>query len=231
MKLLKTKIVRKGILSRFNKLEKSVLCAFLVAIIAMSTTDYTAFAKQCGDIRQKVFRLHILANSDSAADQALKLKVRDKILEASGTLFATTGGKKEAEAEAKANLDKLLAIAQQEVCQEGYQYQVKAAIVHMYFNTRTYGDVTLPAGNYDALRITIGAAKGHNWWCVLFPPLCLPAADGKEKLQDVLGPNESGIVTDGKQSIIIKFKVVELYEGAKNYIQNTISSITPKKKK
>ena len=205
MKLLKMKIVRKGILSRFNKLEKSVLCAFLVAIIAMSATDYTAFAKQCSDIRQKVFRLHILANSDSTADQALKLKVRDKILEASGELFATTGGKTEAEAEAKANLDKLLAIAQQEVYQEGYQYQVKAAIVHMYFNTRTYGDVTLPAGDYDALRITIGAAKGHNWWCVLFPPLCFIDINQSTAVQVDGKPgipiNNKSIVSTTKQTV------------------------------
>jgi stage II sporulation protein R len=214
-----------------NKLEKSILCAFLAALIAMSATDFTAFAKQCDDIRQKVFRLHILANSDSTADQALKLKVRDQILEVSGDLFGTTGGKSEAEDTAKANLGKIQEVAQDEVYKEGYTYKVSAQIVNMYFTTRTYGDITLPAGNYDALRITIGAGKGHNWWCVLFPPLCLPSAEGKQELTSELGKNEAGIVIGGKTNVVIKFKTLEIYENVKNYFVKTFSKPKAKKKK
>ena len=91
-----------------------------------------------------------------------------------------------------------------------------------YFNTRTYGDVTLPAGNYDALRIVIGAGKGHNWWCVLFPPLCLPAAEGSRspKLDDVIGGPETVAVTDNNGTeYVLKFKTVELFEDAKRYLQ------------
>jgi stage II sporulation protein R len=217
--------------NRVTKLEKSVLCAFLTAIIAMSATSFTVFAQQCDDIRDKVFRLHILANSDSAADQALKLKVRDQILAVSGDLFATTGDKAQAEETVKENLSRITQIAQQEVQQEGYTYQVTAHVVNMYFTTRTYGNVTLPAGYYDALRIEIGAAKGHNWWCVLFPPLCLPSAQGKEKMDDVLSTGECGIVTNGGQSVVIKFKVVELYESAKKNLQSVVAQFSSPKKK
>ena len=213
------------ILKKFSRLEKSVLCAVLVAVTAMTVTNYTVFAQQCGDIRQKVFRLHILANSDSAADQALKLKVRDKILAASSELFAETGGKAEAEAQVKKSLGEIQKIAQDEVYSEGYSYKVNAQVVNMYFNTRTYGDVTLPAGNYDALRITIGAAKGHNWWCVLFPPLCLPSAQGQEKLDDVLTGGEAGIVQNGGNTVVIKFKTVEVFEDVKNYVGNMFSKL------
>lgn len=207
-----------------NKLEKSVLCSFLVAVIAMTTTSYSVFADQCSDIRSKVFRLHIIANSDSDADQALKLKVRDKILEFSPELFSGASDKDEVMAQAQQNLDEIQAIAQQEVCDEGYSYGAQVEIVNMYFTTRTYGDVTLPAGNYDALRIIIGAGEGHNWWCVLFPPLCLPSAESKETLQDALGNGEASVVTGDSEDIVIKFKIVELYEEALNYIQNAFSS-------
>lgn len=210
-----------------KKIEKSILCAFLTAVIAMSVTNFTVFAQQCGDIRQKVFRLHILANSDSTADQALKLKVRDQILAVSGSLFATTGGKAEAEAEVKKNIGKIQQIAQQEVYKEGYKYPVHARIVHMYFNTRTYGNVTLPAGDYDALRITIGKAAGHNWWCVLFPPLCLPSAEGKQKMDDVLTGGEAGIVQNGGQTYVFKFKTVELFEDAKNWVAGLFAKAKP----
>jgi stage II sporulation protein R len=219
-----------NILKRLNRTEKSVICAFLAALMILSVSDFTAFAQQCSDIRQKVFRLHILANSDSTADQALKLKVRDEILSVSGTLFAETGDKQQAEETVKTNLDKIRTIAQQEVYDEGYSYKVGVEIVNMFFTTRTYSDVTLPAGNYDALRITIGAAKGHNWWCVLFPPLCLQSAESTEKLTDVLGDNETGIVTNSGQNYVIKFKTLEIIEDAKNWFAKTFSGSKTQKK-
>lgn len=195
------------------KIEKAVLIGFLVAIIAMMSANFSTFAAQSSDIRQKVFRLHILANSDSKADQSLKLNVRDRILAQSGTLLQNANNKTQVIREAHAALPQIEAIARDEIHREGYSYPVKAQIVHMYFNTRVYGNVTLPAGNYDALRITIGAAKGHNWWCVLFPPLCLPSAEGEEKLAENLTPAEDQTVTQGSQpQVQVKFKILELWE-------------------
>ncbi|HEX3027531.1 MAG TPA: stage II sporulation protein R [Clostridia bacterium] len=207
-----------------NKLEKSILCGFLIAVIVSMASGFTTFAGQCSDIRQNVLRLHILANSDSSADQALKIKVRDKILAKSGELFQKSDSKADAIQKADARLEEIRKTAQNEVVAEGYDYKVQAKIVHMYFTTRTYGNITLPAGNYDAVRITIGKAQGHNWWCVLFPPLCLPSAEGTEKLSDVLNSDEVGIVTgSGDKTIVIKFKVLEWYEDAKNFISDGCS--------
>lgn len=206
------------------KIEKAILSAVLIAVVATTASGYSVFAAQCNDVRQRVFRLHILANSDSAADQALKLKVRDRILADSDELFAMSGDRAEAEANARANLPEIQALALDELRRDGSDESVRAEVVHMYFPTRTYGNVTLPAGYYDALRVIIGSGKGHNWWCVLFPPLCLPSAEGKEKLDDVLGDTESSVITDsGQTDFVIKFKTVELFEDAKNYIQSKLN--------
>lgn len=205
-----------------RKFEKAILCAFLTAVVAMSATGATVFASQCRDVRQKVLRLHILANSDSAADQALKLKVRDRILASSATLFSSSASLSQAEAGVKRNLPQIEAVAQDELRKNGSSDSVRAEVVHMYFATRTYGDVTLPAGNYDALRIRIGAGKGHNWWCVLFPPLCLPAAEGTrtQKLDDVIGDADTAAITEnGGTEYVLKFKTVELFEQAKRFIE------------
>lgn len=201
------------------KIEKAILIGFLVAVVAMMTANFSAFAAQSSDIRQKVFRLHILANSDSKADQSLKLNVRDRILEKSGTLFQEANNKAQVIQEARASLPQIEAIARDEIHREGYSYPVQAHIVHMYFNTRVYGNVTLPAGDYDALRITIGAAKGHNWWCVLFPPLCLPSAEGEEKLAENLTPAEDQTVKQGREpQVQVKFKTLEVLEGLKDNV-------------
>ncbi len=184
-------------------------------------SGFSGFSTQCDDIRGRVLRLHILANSDSAVDQQLKLNVRDKILEQSAELFKSAQSKQQAEEDVCEKLPEIVKVAQAEVNREGYSYKVGANLVHMYFSTRTYGNVTLPAGDYDAVRITIGAAKGHNWWCVLYPSLCLPAAEKPTKLGDVLTPNEVNIVNGtGKNGVVIKFKSVELCEQFKDFLKS-----------
>jgi stage II sporulation protein R len=167
--------------------------------------------------------LHILANSDSKEDQALKIKVRDKILVESESLFKQAASKQEAEENARKNLERIKEIAQNEVYSQGYKYKVNAEVVNMYFTTRTYDNVTLPAGNYDAVRITLGEAKGHNWWCVLFPSLCIPAAQekDKQKIGDVLTENEVNIV-ENPENVVIKFKAVELFEEFKQWLKTSI---------
>lgn len=205
---------------KLGKIEISVLCALLVSVIVMSCADCTVFAQQCGDIRSKVFRLHVLANSDTAADQTLKLKVRDKILASYGDVFGTAKDKDGAEAEARANIVNIRRTAQEEVEREGYDYKVGVAVENTYFNTRTYGSYTLPAGNYDALRVTIGSAKGHNWWCVLFPPMCVASAEGSEKIDDVLTSEENKIVSGPEGKYEVKFKIVEFAESLHNRIMS-----------
>lgn len=205
------------------KIEKAVILGFLITILAASFSGFSVFASQCSDIRGRVLRLHILANSDSKADQQLKLNVRDKILEKSQELFAMASNKEQAEKNAREKLPEIIKTAQDEVNREGYKYKVNARLVNMYFTTRTYGKLTLPAGYYDAVRITIGEAKGHNWWCVLFPSLCIPACEGQQnhKLSDVLTPGEVNIVENSdKPDITIKFKTVEVFEQFNDFLKS-----------
>ena len=193
---------------------KALCLAFVFAVLL----NFTGFTAGCEEIPSQVLRLHVLANSDSQQDQSLKLKVRDRVLEESGGMLNGVKDRAEAEAAVRKSLDHLRETAQNEVERQGYSYPVTARLAKTYFTTRTYGDVTLPAGVYDALEITIGSGKGHNWWCVIFPQLCLPAAQDTKQLEDVLNSNELKIVRDGG-GYQIKFKTVEYYEQMKQWLE------------
>ncbi len=193
----------------YKKIELSILLA-LVFTIALSCFD---FSLECNKIRSKVFRLHILANSDSCFDQNLKLKVRDRIILQADELFENTQTIENVEECAKQNLETFCKIAQDELNKNGCDYKVTAKVTPCYFNTRTYENVTLPAGVYNALQIKIGKAKGKNWWCVIYPSLCLPASNSK--IDDAL-ENKQVNVVENKQKYIVKFKVVEWFESFKN---------------
>lgn len=195
-------------------IEKALALAFVLAVLF----SFTGFAEQCEDIPNRVLRLHVLANSDSEEDQALKLKVRDKILSAGAGILDTAENREEAEAMVARHLPQLQAAAEEEIRNQGYDYPVKVELTRMYFTTRQYETVTLPAGNYNALRVTIGEAKGKNWWCVMFPPMCLPAAEESTELQEVLNPSQMEIVTGNGEGYEIKFKSVEIYEQIKSWL-------------
>lgn len=194
--------------------EKS-LCLALILTVLFS---FTGFAATCEDIPNRVLRLHVLANSDSQADQSLKLKVRDRILKVSSGLFSGVKSRTDAEKAASRHLDALQKAAEDEIQKQGYDYPVKVELTNMYFTTRQYREVTLPAGMYDALRVVIGTGKGHNWWCVIFPPMCLPAAEEKAELKDVLNQNELRVV-DGKNNYVIRFKTLEAYEQIRAWLE------------
>lgn len=186
---------------------KSAIIAFVLTVIY----SVIPFQAVCTEIPNDVFRFHILANSDTEEDQILKLKVRDKVLERTKILFDTANSKSDAEEFVKANLETIEKIAQNEVYKNGYNYPVKAEIVNMHFDTRYYESYTLPSGMYDALRITIGNAKGHNWWCVMYPSICISTVDeGKDRAKDVLSDDEYRLVTDDK--VEYKFFIVELFQ-------------------
>lgn len=166
------------------------------------------------DISKKVFRLHILANSDSEDDQNLKLKVRDKILEVSEDIYNDCKSVDDAVGAAKNNIDKLESTAQKVVIDNGYAYPVKVYTDKEYFDTREYKNFTLPAGEYDSLKIEIGKAEGHNWWCVMFPSVCISGC--VDDFDESLSNDEIKMITDGKYKY--KFKVVEVYEKIKSKI-------------
>ena len=190
-----------------KRLEISV-CLGLVFAVLLSIASLNT---ECSEIRDSVLRLHVLANSDSAEDQELKLKVRDRILSVSEKMFSHAATKEEAVEDAWNHLSLLQEEAQKVIFDDGYAYPVSVSLETSYFTTRSYGNVTLPAGEYQALRVVIGDGGGHNWWCVMFPPLCISAASEEEaQLSDVLSPEQMTLVeSDGYE---IKFKCVELYE-------------------
>lgn len=188
---------------------KTVLKIISAALVMAFVFSIVSFAGACEDIESRVLRLHILANSDSESDQALKLKVRDAVLKISPEIFGDVSSKQEAIEKAKADLPKFIAEAERIIKAEGYNYSVKAEVVNDKFNTRVYENFTLPAGDYDAVRITIGSGEGHNWWCVMFPALCLPSATGNE-LQEELPNSEKEIVNnENNNSYEIRFGIIE----------------------
>lgn len=194
--------------------EKSVCLALIVSVLF----SFTGFAMECEDIPSRILRLHVLANSDSKQDQALKLKVRDRVLQVSAGMLDGVKTRDAAEKAVSSRLGEIRQAAQDEVYRQGYRYPVRVEMTNMYFSTRQYGNITLPAGMYDALRVTVGSGKGHNWWCVLFPALCLPAAEAPSSLQDVLNRSEMRLVS-GNGGYVVKFKSVELYEQFRGWLR------------
>lgn len=178
-----------------------LVCAVITPAIDMSE-----------DISTKVFRLHILANSNEEYDQQLKLKVRDKILSLSNDLFIDCSSVEDAIKASQENLTLLKSAAQKVIAFYGYTYDANVYVTKEYFNTRKYENFTLPAGIYDSLKIEIGEGKGKNWWCVMFPSVCLSGCT--DDFSETLSPEEQEMIESGKY--IIRFKAVEIYEKIKN---------------
>lgn len=171
------------------------------------------------DIANSVFRLHVLANSDSEEDQNLKLKVRDNLLKYMNEICSDCTSKDEAISKVYEYQDNFKQIALDTIHEEGYSYDVKINIGNFEFPTKDYGDISLPAGFYDALRVEIGEAKGKNWWCVMFPPLCFVDVssgvvpdESKELLEDNLSDEEFALVSkDDDLKVKFKFKLLEFF--------------------
>ena len=154
------------------------------AAAAILLGSFSVFARQCEEMPDRLFRLHILANSDSEADQQLKYDLRDYILQDIEQVFTGCATAEEAKEAAKTALPMLAEKSQQFIYDKGYDYPVSLSVENTYFTTRSYGSFVVPAGNYDALRIVIGEGEGHNWWCVMFPPLCLGAVEEYYNIED-----------------------------------------------
>lgn len=148
----------------------------IACIFCITCSALFSFGEECSFIRENTLRLHILANSDSPADQALKLKIRDAVLSCSGELFSGCDTRQKMISAAQEQLPKIQQVAEQTALHNGYELPVTASVTDMFFETRRYDHVILPAGTYTAVRIELGAAAGKNWWCVLYPPLCVSAA-------------------------------------------------------
>ena len=162
-------------------------------------------------LADRVVRLHVLANSDSQADQALKLTVRDRILELAEPLLEDSADREEARTILEASLPKLEQAAAETIAAAGYDYGVTARLEETEFPTREYDGFALPAGEYLALRVVIGAGEGQNWWCVVFPPLCAAASEDVPAVAMAAGLTEDqvSLITEEDQGYELKFKAVE----------------------
>lgn len=174
------------------------------------------------DLSDSVFRLHVIANSDSNKDQNLKYLVRDKVISYMNNLCSNISSKKEAISVANEHIDNFYTIAKEVIIDNGFDYDVKISIGNFPFPTKNYGDISLPAGYYDALKVEIGEAKGQNWWCVMFPSLCfvdvsngIVPEESKEALQSTLLDEEYKLISSQDTEYKFKFKIVELFENSK----------------
>lgn len=195
---------------------RNMCTASVLSVAFLLLSNLSVFSYNCQTIRNDVIRLHILANSDSDDDQQLKLAVRDNILSEYTDIFENTDNSETAREKLQSELKSLNNIAQKTVSAYGYDYKTEILITDEYFSTRVYDNITMPAGKYTALKIVIGEGEGKNWWCVLFPSICLPAAEGNS-VDDVFSISQQNIIGNSDK-YEIRFKIFEYIELLKNRI-------------
>lgn len=204
------------------KILKRVLIIWVLFIIY----TFFSFLSYCNtvstDIQNSFFRLHVIANSDSEKDQNLKYKVRDALIEYMNYISKDITSKEEAISIATENKNQFYNIAKRVILDSGFDYNVNIEIGNFSFPTKSYGDISLPAGFYDALKVEIGKSSGQNWWCVMFPSLCFVDISGgivpedfKKDLQLTLQEEEYNLISSDALEFKLKFKLVELFENAK----------------
>lgn len=179
-----------------------VLAGILIAFVVTGMAMNVKWNHMQADLAKEVFRFHVLANSDSKEDQALKMQVKEAVLAYMKQELPESDNVETTKKWARANADEIVQLAGQVIEEEGYSYSVTAEVTTCEFPEKTYGDITFPSGEYEALRIEIGEAKGQNWWCVLYPNLCFMDAvhavvpeQGKKDLQKVLEEDTYKMVT------------------------------------
>ena len=182
----------------------------LFMILTLTLSFFQPIIATSEDISNKVLRLHILANSDSTEDQNLKLGLKNYFLENTSDLFSGKTLEENIEI-AKKNTLALEELCNKFITDSGYDYETKVIVDKEYFDTRVYDDFTLPAGVYNSIKIVIGEGSGHNWWCIVFPSVCLYSCS--ESMSDYLTEEEMELISDGYTP---KFKIIEIYEKIKS---------------
>lgn len=200
---------------------KKYLLLILISVLFLGLSAYSYVTATTSNLSSNVFRLHVIANSDSKEDQNLKYKVRDSLIYYMKEITSNINTKEEVIKIAKKHLTDFENIAKNVVLENGFDYDVTVEIGNFDFPTKTYGDISFPAGIYDALRVKIGDSKGQNWWCVMFPPLCfvdvtsgIVPEESKENLEDNLNSESYNLITNNEDDVClnIKFKLVELFQ-------------------
>jgi len=196
---------------------KSVFILFLLFILFLFVTFISYASSVSNDLSDNFFRLHIIANSNSKEDQELKLKIRDAVILYMNNLDYNNLSKEHAINITEENLNNLKRIVEETIKDNGFNYSCNLEIGNYYFPTKYYGNISLPSGYYDALKINIGDAKGKNWWCSLYPPLCFTDVssgvideESQEVLKNSLTDDEYILISKGNENIKLKFKIVEL---------------------
>lgn len=204
------------------KILKRFLIVFLLFIVYVLLSAFSYSNAVSKNISNSVFRLHVIANSDSEEDQNLKYLVRDELIEYMNLICKNVSCKEEAIKIANENKEEFYNIAKNVIENNGFNYEVNIDIGNFSFPTKTYGDISLPAGFYDALKVKIGTSSGQNWWCVMFPSLCfvdvtdgVVPEDSKENLQENMSDEDYNLVSSDNFEFKLKFKIVELFENAK----------------
>lgn len=207
---------------KFPALKRFIIVLFLLILfIFVSAISYVSAVSN--NIANSVFRLHVIANSDSKEDQNLKYIVRDKLIEYMNNIAKDCSSKEEVISIAKNNISNFENIARKTIEENGYNYNITVEIGNFDFPTKSYGDITLPAGSYDSLRVKIGKAEGQNWWCVMFPPLCFVDVtsgvvpdESKQEMKDSMPEEEYSLISKTDNSEInFKFKLIEFFENIK----------------
>ncbi len=229
--------MHKKLISWYKRERIFLFSALILGIVftmcfAIYTKAYSE--KMQSGIASEVIRLHVKANSDLPEDQMLKLDVKNRVLEGLRSGLSDSKSKDETRAFLQNNLKYIERIAGMVIDEHGKDYAVTATITEDYFPTKSYGDVTLPAGSYEALRIDIGESSGANWWCVMFPPLCyvdvtkkeLPDSE-KDKLKYLLTSSQYELITKHEEpakelDVQIKFKIVEWWQERKEKKEGTV---------
>lgn len=187
--------------------------ALLIGVTVLLVTGAWAANTQ-GELADKVVRLHVIANSDSEEDQALKLQVRDAVLDRTEEILRASADRAEAAERLEAALPELERLAEETAAANGFDCGVTAELTETSFPTKEYDGFALPAGKYLALRIVIGEGAGQNWWCVVFPPLCTAAASEVPETALAAGLTEDqvSLITEEDGGYTLRFKVVEWWE-------------------
>lgn len=200
-------------MSKLKQIKISVLCGLIVAIFV----SLSAFQADCTKIREKTFRLHIIANSNSKLDQEIKLVVRDEILNLTKQMYANCENDEQAKAVTVENLKQIKALANKTLSEAGFNYTAEVMVGTVLFNTREYENFTLPAGEYEALKIILGEGKGENWWCVMYPKVCISMCGGSE-YEEVLDEKQNKIINN-KKEYKIAFRFIEAFNDVKKFIK------------
>lgn len=196
---------------RFTKVFERAMLFGLVFSVLLS---FAKFSGGCETLKKNILRIHIIANSDSAADQSVKLKVRDAVVNYTGDIFSDCESIESAKDRANNDILNIERICKNTLAANDFSYDAKVKTGKTYFDTREYDTFTLPAGYYDSLIVTLGEGKGHNWWCVIYPSVCIGGS--KEKLKNI--GKDSDICLNPKK-YKIRFKTVEWYEKIKKKVK------------